>query len=243
MSADLDLRLGRWQDALADVERVDCVITDPPYSDRTHAAQRHDAVAVSKSFRALEYSSFSERDARAFVEHWEPRTSGWFVVFSDHELQRVYEESLRERGRYTFAPLPQTTIGRSVRLCGDGPATWTTWITVARPRNSAFAHWGALPGAYVDNVGDRRPGLVHGAKQLELMRAIVRDYSRPGDIVCDPCAGGATTLIAAALEGRRAIGSEMDPVTYEKARIRIERGNAGLRSPNQIDLFGGDPER
>ena len=55
------------------------------------------------------------------------------------------------------------------------------------------------------------------------MRALVRDYSRPGDLVCDPCAGGATTLIAAALEGRRAIGAELDPETYALACARIER--------------------
>ena len=34
----------------------------------------------------------------------------------------------------------------------------------------------------------------------------------------------ATTLIAAAMEGRRAIGAEVDPVTYELARKRIEKG-------------------
>jgi len=56
------------------------------------------------------------------------------------------------------------------------------------------------------------------------MRAIVRDYSRPGDLVCDPCAGAATTLLAAAMEGRRAVGSEMDPATLEKAQTRIARG-------------------
>lgn len=35
---------------------------------------------------------------------------------------------------------------------------------------------------------------------------------------------------------------ELDPATYEKARIRIERGNAGLRSPNQEMLFPVEKE-
>ena len=56
------------------------------------------------------------------------------------------------------------------------------------------------------------------------MRALVRDYTRPGDLVCDPCAGGATTLLAAAIEGRRAIGAELDPSTHAKAMRRIARG-------------------
>jgi 23S rRNA G2445 N2-methylase RlmL len=34
-----DLRLGRWQDVLADVTECDAVITDPPYGERTHSGQ------------------------------------------------------------------------------------------------------------------------------------------------------------------------------------------------------------
>ena len=41
---------------------------------------------------------------------------------------------------------------------------------------------------------------------------------------CDPCAGGGTTLLAAAIEGRRAIGAELDPDTYAKAVERLSRG-------------------
>ena len=61
-------------------------------------------------------------------------------------------------------------------------------------------------------------------KPLWLMRAIIRDYTRPGDLVCDPCAGGGTTLLAAAMEGRRAVGAEIDPKTYALAQKRIARG-------------------
>lgn len=225
-SGAIDLRCGRWQDVLADVE-CDALITDPPYSERTHAAQRsapRDPVAAAHGFEALEYPAWSPDEVRAFVEHWSPRTRGWFVAFSDHALARVYEEALEAAGRYVFAPLPQVTVNRSVRLAGDGPATWTCWVTVARPRTRAYASWAALPGAYVDDVGARIAGEVRGAKQLHVMRALVRDYSRPGDLICDPCAGGATTLLAAAIEGRRAVGSEMDPATYELARKRIARG-------------------
>jgi len=57
-----------------------------------------------------------------------------------------------------------------------------------------------------------------------LMRAIVSDYSRPGDLVCDPFAGGGTTLLAAAIEGRRAIGAEESPETYARAVRRLSAG-------------------
>lgn len=32
----IDLRLGKWEDVLSDVGEVDAVISDPPYSSRTH---------------------------------------------------------------------------------------------------------------------------------------------------------------------------------------------------------------
>jgi site-specific DNA-methyltransferase (adenine-specific) len=64
---------------------------------------------------------------------------------------------------------------------------------------------------------------VVGAKPIDLMRALVRDYSRPGDVICDPCAGGGTTGRAAQLEGRGFIGAEMDPDTFAKAQERLAR--------------------
>jgi DNA modification methylase len=65
------------------------------------------------------------------------------------------------------------------------------------------------------------------------MRSIVRDYSRPGDLICDPCAGGATTLIAAQLEGRDSIGSEMDPQTHARAMRRIQYGRHAAKADDQ----------
>jgi tRNA G10 N-methylase Trm11 len=50
------------------------------------------------------------------------------------------------------------------------------------------------------------------------MRALVRDYSRPGDLVCDPCCGAGTTLRAAIEEGRRAIGGDIDAGRLAHAR-------------------------
>ncbi len=55
------------------------------------------------------------------------------------------------------------------------------------------------------------------------MRAVVRDYSEPGDLIVDPFAGGGSTLRAAVIEGRRAIGAEIDPDTYAKAVERLEQ--------------------
>jgi hypothetical protein len=224
----IDLRLGRWQDTLADVE-PDALIVDAPYSDRTHSghdnATRNDGhhdpeYGHRKVTKAINYAAWTPADVAELVQSFSDRTRGWIVSLTDHTLAPCWADELAAADRYVFPPLPLVEIGSRVRLLGDGPSSWTCWLVVARPR--ALFQWGTLPGAYVfKGKGDR---VVMGGKRTDAMRALVRDYSRPAQLVCDPCAGGATTLIAAAMEGRRAVGSEMLPEHYELGAARIGRG-------------------
>lgn len=239
----IDLRLGRYQDVLADVE-PDALILDAPYSARTHSG--HDAAAESTGrFSAdderrmrvdkrtgavyavgvnrrqtINYKPWTPTDVRECVRFWSERTRGWFVSITDSTLAPVWADELESEGRYAFSPLPLVETGSRVRLTGDGPSSWTCWIVVARPRD--LVDWGTLPGAYVlKGRGDR---VVMGGKQTSAMRAIIRDYSRPNQLVCDPCAGGGTTLVAAEIEGRRAVGAEVLVDQYETACARFARG-------------------
>jgi hypothetical protein len=211
------LRLGRWQDALADIE-CDALIVDAPYSARTHGGGATAGnVTDGAERRELSYEGWTPEDVAAFVQHWSRRTRGWIVTITDHVLAPVWADALAGQGRYVFAPLPWLATGSRVRLAGDGPSSWTCWIIVARPRTGndrtgrPFSKWGTLPGAYL-HTSDRNGHI--GGKPLALMEALVRDYSRPGDLVCDPCAGYGTTLAAALRQGRQAVGAEMDPETH-----------------------------
>lgn len=241
----IDLRLGRYEDVLGDVT-CDALIVDAPYSSKTHGG--HDGgvesvvhaggvgrvnrstgqVEQGWARRALSYSAWTAEDVAEFVRYWHPRTRGWFVSITDTELMGPWAEALESSGRYVFSPVAFVAPGSRVRLTGDGPAQWSCWIVVARPSDEPFRKWGALPGAYVLPRGqDNRRGDdldVIGGKPLWLMQALVRDYSRKGEIICDPCAGGGTTLLAAAIEGRRAVGAEMLPEHFDKAQRRLARG-------------------
>lgn len=233
-----DLRLGRYQDALADVREVGAVITDGPYSPRTQdghdagadmatrlgkrrgAAKRSDGRKdPARSRRAITYAAWTAKEVDELIDSWAPRNRGWFVCFSDHALCSAYQAAYERHGLTTFAPVGVLLPGMTVRMAGDGPSSWMVYANVARPK--ALAKWGTLPGGYTGPVGER----VHiGGKPLWLMQAIVRDYSRPGDLICDPCSGAATTLLAAGIEGRRAIGAEMDQATFEIAQERLRKG-------------------
>lgn len=252
MSADL--RFGMWQSVLADVE-CDALIVDAPYSERTHeshsprtsvltACERDTKWAARGGKRSsINYDCWSAAQVTGFVSAWSSRVRGWFVSITDSELYPVWRDAFREHGRYVFAPLPFVETGSRVRLNGDGPSSWTCWVVVARPTTQEFLRWGTLDGSYY-GPNERKP--VTGGKSLTLMRALVRDYSRPGDLVCDPCSGGGTTLLAALMEGRRAVGAECMPEHYEIARKRLARGftpplfREERPEPQQVALLGDD---
>lgn len=236
----IDLRLGDWRTALADVDGCDAAIMDPPFSARTHQGQRFDVTkderythqpgAQALSSRGLGYGEIDESGAHEIVAAMSPLARGWIGFFTSHDLVTAFSEAATRSGRYVFAPLSCVQVNRSVRLAGDGPASWTDHLVVAR--TAKIAKWGALPGAYVGNAFgpgenslDRSKRVVAGQKPLWLMRAIIRDYTRVGDLVVDPFCGGGTTALACAIEGRRCITSEIDPDTYEKARKRLEKGH------------------
>jgi hypothetical protein len=213
---------GRWEEALDGVE-VDAVICDPPYSARTHDRQ-----CCIGGRRELSYAPWSKSEVDAFVDSWAPRNRGWFVCLSDSKLCGTYEAAYERNGLTTFAPVGILIPGMTVRLAGDGPSSWMLYANVARPKS--LRAWGTLPGGYTGPPGER----IHiGGKPEWLMRALVRDYTRRGDLVCDPVAGAATTMIAALMEGRRTVGAEVDPDT---CAVGLERLGKGYTPP----LFGDE---
>jgi site-specific DNA-methyltransferase (adenine-specific) len=228
-----DYRLGRWQDVLADVE-CDAAIFDAPYGERTHRG--HDAGAKQRNQLlcsnavGLGYDFLVPADVHEIVAHWSPRTHGWICSLTCFALSHVWHDALEAAGRYVFTPLPVIECYRP-RLLGDGPGCSTVWLVVARPRSREFLSrgWGSLPGEYRRHPGESKPRRM-GGKTLGVMRDIVRDYSKPGDLVCDMFGGDATTGRAALELGRRFIGCERDPEAWAS-------GLARLREPVAQELF------
>lgn len=201
--------------------------------------------STATSYRkALDYAAWTEEDVDAFVAHWVARTEGWFLSITDHVLAPAWARSLEARGRYVFSPLACVEPGSRVRMVGDGPSQWSCWLVAARPRSSKHSRWGALPGAYVLPPGarDAERKAVIGGKPLWLMERLVEDYSRPGDLVVDPCCGAATTGVAALRHGRRFIGgdamAEHVALAREAIAAELELSTVSARKAGQVPLFG-----
>jgi hypothetical protein len=228
-----ELRRGRWQDELADLE-CDAIVCDPPYGNHTHVMSRAFGNAredgCSLENLGPQYTAWSADDVSSFVTAWSERCRGWIVALTSSDLIDAWQTAYRAVDRYSFAPVPCVMRGMTVRLGGDGPSSWAVYAMVARPSTQEYSRWGTLDGAYHGPRGSESGG--GRGKPDWLMSALVRDYSRPGDLVCDPFAGWGSTLSAAVSNGRRAIGSEMDKDAFNEATRRLSR-------PLQVDLFGG----
>lgn len=211
--------------------KADALIVDAPYSAKTHAGhETNEGDESPDGFvrRPIEYAAWSPADVLKFVHTMAETTEGWWASLTDDVLSPAWRSAFDDLVGYGFAPLPCVESGSRVRLSGDGPPSWSTWLTVGRPTSIPWRRWAVrvdrekrgarpLPGYY---LGKRERKPIVGGKPLWLMREIVGDYSAPGALVLDPCAGGGTTLVAAIQIGRRAIGCEPDAGRFN---IAVER--------------------
>ena len=227
---DIDFRFGRYQDVLADVGNVSVIICDPPYSDRTHKGRRTGNLeGVNRS--GISYASLTESDAFEFAQFWSSRCEWWVVIFGDVATQKWHEEAWKSMGWYVFGPVRWVKPNSAPRFSGDGPTSSTEEIVVARRKGKLpKERIGSRPGHYIFNISNGvstsvgKIGSFPGSKPINLMKALILDYTLKGDLVCDTHAGTGTTLLASAQLNRRSIGCEVVESTYNSTMSRIDAG-------------------
>lgn len=226
-----EICFGRWERALCGVI-ADAMIFDAPYSRETHegsAKGTRDDGSDSAGL-APTYGYLTEDDVFSFVAEWAPRCRGWMVSITDDVLAPVWKQAYKFADRVTFPAIPCVLRGMTHRMHGDGPDSWTVFAMVSRPRGREWIGSGSKPGVHIGGCGSDASG--GRGKPEWLLRELVENYSKPGDLVVDPFAGWGSTLRAAAGLKRRGLGSEMDAECFTKAV-------ANLRRPNQVDMFAG----
>lgn len=232
MSADL--RLGRWQDVLADVA-CDSLICDPPYLSASANAGGSPFGSTEKGNKKVASGPvmpYQPASTDMLIElcQWSKRCRGWCVFFNDFDGAHLIRSTLLSMGAVVAEPI---AWAKPDGLCAPRgalilPKKGTEFIVCARHVQLTTWHT-HLPGSYSGPATMRPMDLgITGAKPLDLMRAIVRDYSKPGDLVCDPFSGSGTTGLACLMEGRRFVGAEEKPEHYEMSKRRMAHYQPGL---------------
>lgn len=234
---------------------VDAVITDPPYS--SGGAFRGDRMAST----TLKYVQTGVKVARADFtgDNRDQRAFGYWSALWLSECLRIAKPGAPLCVFTDWRQLPTTTD--AVQAGGwiwRGIVPWNK-TEAARPQLGRFrsqceyvvfasngpmgdgSDVGALPGFFEAVVAQSDKHHISG-KPTAIMQEIAR-ICPPGGTILDPFAGSGTTLVAALMEGRSAIGVERSADYIEIARARcqnVEAGNPPTATlNNQIAMFGG----
>lgn len=164
----------------------------------------------------------------------------WALVFSDVETCHRWRSAIEDAGlRYVRTgawfkddPMPQ--------FSGDRPAVGFEPCTIAHAQGPMRWNGGGMPAVWRYGTVKRNRPPHECPKPLPLMRELVRLFSDPDETILDPFAGSGTTLVAAAIEGRKAIGIEQRESDCETIARRLERGDEGARRPLQGMLPFGE---
>ena len=235
---------------------VEHVITDPPYSDLVHKSVRSsgrnnmaDRAEFGCRTRRCVDLTFGHLGAplRRHVARESARiATRWVMAFSDVESCWLWRISLEAAGLDYVRTCEWRRLNGAPQFTGDRPASSFEAITLAHPRGRKRWNGGGKQGCYefpiVLNRGGKNPREHTTQKPLDLMLALVADFSDPGDIILDPFCGSGTTLVAALRLGRRCIGIEREAKWAELSRDRCaaEAASSTLQAARagQLPLFG-----
>lgn len=203
-------------------ESVAAVLTDPPYTERTHGKARKKLTSSSTNAviesGVTRFDAITDDDLREILSDLGRVTSGWVVATLDY--RHAVEFDVRVGVWVKTNPTPQLT--------GDRPAQgWEAIAYLHRADRRSVWNGRGRHGNFVSPIA---PSEGHPtAKPLGMVADWVRLFTNPGDAILDPFAGSGTTLRAAKDEGRRAIGVELDERYCEVIARRL----------SQDTLFGG----
>lgn len=121
----------------------------------------------------------------------------------------------------------------------DNPAGWVSteeWIRDAHGVWTDIRETDVLEGWQAGRDEDDEKHVC--PLQLEVIRRLVRLYSNPGELVCDPFMGIGSTAHVAIQERRRVVGFELKESYHRIACRNAAAAVAGGGPTNQLDLLG-----
>lgn len=164
----------------------------------------------------------------------------WYYTFGvhcQHKFTRSHTHLLyfvkNEKG-FTFnnddirVPSARQLVYADSRADSRGRLPDNTWILRPQDATGSFRpeddtwYFARVAGTFKERAG------FHGCQMPErLLERIVRACSNPGDVVLDPFAGSASTLVVAKKLGRRFVGYELSPEYVRFAEARLAATQVG----------------
>lgn len=236
---------------------ADVMIVDPPYAPKVHAkaiSAGTGGAGVRK--RDLGFGHLTPA-LMSRIASYAAQVRRWSVVFTDLESAHLWIAAMRTHGVEYVRTVPWIRWSQPQMSGDRPPTGAEAICIFHAPRKNQGGgkmHWNG-PGnrvAYRSDAEPADPGNFDASKcsdpvaraeyaakslrgtdkyscekPLDLMLALVSDYSDPGELVFDPCCGAGSTCLAAQLLGRETLGIDRSPEAVARAHDRTVTG-AGL---------------
>lgn len=206
---------------------VKAVLTDPPYTERTHTKARSN-IKDGTGNGIGAFTSITDADLEAMLSECGRVSEGWVIATLDY----------RHAARFDETPPPGLKCQRvgvwvktnpTPQITGDRPGQgWEAISYLHRAKGRSVWNGGGKHGNYITQTA--APEGHPTAKPLSIYEDLVRQFTNYGDTVLDPFAGSGTTLRAAANNGRKAIGIELEERYCEIIAKRCQQ--------SALDIFG-----
>lgn len=212
-------------EVMATLDKVDHVISDPPYEDELHKAigriRRNDGREMIADLGFDGVNSSRAEIVRAVVRV----SNGWAILFTLAEGVRAWRDELQECGAKYDTCIAWVKPDSTPRMNGQGPARGfecavTAWCA------PGYRKWnsGGKRGIYTHLTNQRdRDGRHPTEKPIPLMRELLADFTNHCQLILDPFMGSGTTGVACAKMGRRFIGIELNDKYFDVACERISK--------------------
>lgn len=181
---------------------VDVIVADPPYGIGESRAK---VMSRGKLATPIDYGDFSwdaERLDRTYFD----------------QMRRVAAEQVIFGGNYYTDYLPATAswiVWDKVNGSNDFADCELAWTSHKKAVRQYTYMWNGM----IKQMPEERYHPTQ--KPLSLMIWVIENYTKPGDLVCDPFMGSGTTCVACLKTGRRFVGIERDPGYFKIAEKRI----------------------
>ena len=247
---DATLYLADCMDVLPTLQRVDAVITDPPFEAEAHTLQRRKLGVTDGAGRrevvvdALPFAEMDEGVRAGVCEHIARLCSGWALYFCQAEAVSDWREAAERAGQKYKRAMVWVKPDGMPQFSGDRPGMGYESIVAAWcGRGKSRWNGGGRVGVFVCNKNDGTGPAPHPTtKPTRLMAELVELFSDFGDTVLDPFMGSGTTGVACAQMGRAFIGIEREPKYFDIACRRIEEAyKQPALIPHEAPLMEQEP--
>jgi len=227
------------------LDRVDHVITDPPYEAEAHTVQRRVTGTGGLQVKPLSFEAMSFELRNVSAEGIALLVRRWVLVFCQAEAIQLWREAFMRVGlNYRRACVWIKPDGMP-QYSGDRPAMGYESIVCCHAKGASRWNGGGRHGVFKCNKnppGEDYPHLHETQKPLPLMLELVRLFTDENETILDPFMGSGTTGVACLRLGRRFVGIEKNPDFFATARDRLiaEARGQSLRQfrCGQLVLFG-----